>query len=74
LLLEDSISQLDSQDRELIINYLNNIKATRIFVSNNARMAMNCDLVLILDDGKIIASGNPANIIADSRFSPIFQS
>ncbi len=73
LLLEDSISQLDGNDRELIINHLRNLPATIIIASNNARIAMSCDRVIVLQDGAIIDSGTPSEIIASPRFTSLFQ-
>lgn len=73
LLLEDSISQLDGHDRELIIDHLRKLPSTIIIASNNARIAMSCDKVIILQNGAIVDSGKPSEIIASERFISLFQ-
>ncbi len=60
LILDESTSSLDITTEKYIIDELLNIKkkVTVIFISHRLSALRNCDKIILLEDGKIKASGN----------------
>ena len=59
-MLDESTSSLDITTEKYIIDELLNIKkkVTVIFISHRLSALRNCDKIILLEDGKIKASGN----------------
>lgn len=65
LLLDDSLSAVDTETEERILNNLKNITANRttIIVTHRVSSAKNADRIIILDEGKIIEKGTHDELI-----------
>src|SRR5690554_2084182 len=66
LLLDDSLSAVDTETEERILNNLKNITANRttIIVTHRVSSANNADRILILDEGKIVEQGTHDELIS----------
>ena len=59
LILDDSLSALDTETEHLIINNLNKLEnITKIIVSHRISTIEKCDLILVVSNGKITEMGN----------------
>ena len=59
LILDDSLSALDTETEHLLINNLNKLEnITKIIVSHRITTIENCDLILVLNNGEITEMGN----------------
>ncbi|PWK17931.1 ABC transporter ATP-binding protein [Xanthomarina spongicola] len=65
LLLDDSLSAVDTETEEKILNHLNNLSKgkTTIIVSHRVSSAKNADKIIVLDEGKIVQSGSHEALI-----------
>ena len=59
LIFDDCLSAVDTETEEIILNNLENISKdkTTIIVSHRVSSAKNADLILVLDEGKIVQKG-----------------
>lgn len=77
LILDDSASALDlATDARLRANISSlPYKPTTFIVSQRAAAVMNCDLILVLDDGELVASGTHNELLGTcSVYSEIYHS
>ena len=59
LILDDSLSALDTETEHLLINNLNKLEnITKIIVSHRISTIEKCDLILVLNNGEISEMGN----------------
>ena len=59
LILDDSLSALDTETEHLLINNLNKLEnITKIIVSHRISTIEKCDLILVLNNGEITEMGN----------------
>ncbi|PJR04445.1 ABC transporter ATP-binding protein [Avrilella dinanensis] len=65
LLLDDSLSAVDTETEERILNNLKNITANRttIIVTHRVSSAKNADRIIILEEGKIVEKGTHDELI-----------
>jgi len=65
LLLDDSLSAVDTETEERILNNLKNITANRttIIVTHRVSSAKNADKIIILDEGEIVEKGSHDELI-----------
>lgn len=65
LLLDDSLSAVDTETEERILNNLKNITANRttIIVTHRVSSAKNADKIIILDEGRVIEQGTHEQLI-----------
>ncbi len=65
LLLDDSLSAVDTETEERILNNLKNITANRttIIVTHRVSSAKNADKIIILDEGRIVEQGTHDQLI-----------
>jgi ABC-type bacteriocin/lantibiotic exporter with double-glycine peptidase domain len=75
LAVEDFHYQLDLADRMNIIRFLidKQYNWTLIAVSNDPMLAMNCDRIILMDAGKIIAEGTAETLFHNPHFKEIFR-
>lgn len=72
LILDEPTAGLDPEAHKDIITMMNNIHEhehnTTIMVSHNMEdVAKNCDMVLVIDRGKIVLSGTPREVFAEGE-------
>lgn len=65
LIFDDCLSAVDAETEELILNNLKNImqNKTSIIISHRISSLKNADLILYLQDGKVVESGSHQNLI-----------
>ncbi|WP_053972525.1 ABC transporter ATP-binding protein [Mangrovimonas sp. ST2L15] len=70
LLLDDSLSAVDTETEEKILRHLKEIakNKTTIIVSHRVSSAKNADKILVLEDGKIIQQGNHQTLSAQDGY------
>lgn len=70
LILDDSLSAVDTEtEEEILTNIKNDIEnATSIIITHRISSAKNADLVLVLEDGKIIQQGDPNELLKQNGF------
>lgn len=66
LLLDEATSALDTITESKIDNNLNKLKCTRIVIAHRLSTIINSDLIILLDEGKIIATGSHCELISNS--------
>jgi ATP-binding cassette subfamily B protein len=66
LILDDALSAVDTQTETEILRGLGSVFAQRtaVVVSHRVSAVMNADLILVLDDGRIVERGRHAELIA----------
>ncbi|MEX0568416.1 MAG: energy-coupling factor ABC transporter ATP-binding protein [Candidatus Njordarchaeota archaeon] len=74
LILDEPSVGLDKRNRGLIMGILRQISEDRVVLiaTNDMRIAYECDNIMVLDNGKIVLSGQPLEVILSDRF--IFES
>ena len=70
LLFDDCLSAVDTETEEKILNNLKQVSEgkTTVIVSHRVSSAKNADKVIVLEDGKIIQSGNHHQLIAQDGY------
>jgi cobalt/nickel transport system ATP-binding protein len=68
LLLDEPSSNLDPKSRRQLIEQLDDLDNARVLASHDLEMVLDlCTRVLVLDRGRLVAEGDPAEILADER-------
>lgn len=70
LLFDEAMTALDYESQKKISKTIENLPCTRIIVSHRLSTIRQCDKILVLDQGKIVASGNFEDL---EKNSPEFQ-
>ncbi|GGH45805.1 ABC transporter [Mangrovimonas yunxiaonensis] len=70
LLLDDSLSAVDTETEEKILKHLNTLSKnkTTIIVSHRVSSAKNADHIIVLDNGNIIQSGNHSSLVKQNGY------
>lgn len=65
MILDEGTNQLDAVKEQKILNILHQIKQNSIvlFITHRMTTTQKCDEILILDQGKIVASGKPQELL-----------
>ena len=65
LILDDSLSSVDTETEEKILNNLEKLtnKKTLIIISHRISTVQNADQIIVLDEGKIIEKGNHESLL-----------
>lgn len=75
LLLDDSTSALDLKTEAKLLKALKTYKNTTLIITQKISTAMEADKILILDDGKLLASGTHEELLVHSTlYQSIYQS
>lgn len=68
LLLDEPSAFLDPKSRRIVINMLKELPQQIIFATHDLDMALDlCDEIILLNNGKIVSSGNPCEILANQE-------
>ncbi len=69
LIMDDSVSAVDTETEEKIINYLKEKRAgkTTLVVAHRISTVKDLDLIIVLDEGKIVAQGTHLELLAKSK-------
>ncbi len=70
LIFDDCLSAVDTETEEIILNNLNAISKdkTTIIITHRVSSAKNADLIIVLDEGKIIQQGTHDQLFNQSGF------
>ena len=65
LILDDALSQLDSESEELILGRFFRLRRgkTNVIVSNRISTIARADVIYVVDEGRVVAVGNHADLI-----------
>ncbi|MCD9020398.1 ABC transporter ATP-binding protein [Cohnella silvisoli] len=75
LLLDDSTSALDVRTEAALLKALNDMSCTTFLITQKISSTLNADLILLLDDGHLIAQGNHEQLMENqSLYRRIFES
>ncbi|MBQ4899582.1 ABC transporter ATP-binding protein [Paenibacillus sp. Marseille-P2973] len=66
LILDDSTSALDTRTEAALLKELDTLSCTTFLITQKIRGAASADLILLLDDGRLIGSGKHERLLADS--------
>lgn len=68
LLLDEPSSNLDPKSRRQLIQQLADLENARVLASHDLEMVLDlCTRVLVLNRGRLVAEGDPAHILADTK-------
>ncbi|WP_071396187.1 ABC transporter ATP-binding protein [Bacillus tuaregi] len=70
LLLDDSTSALDLQTERKLLEAIESYDCTTLIVTQKISTALNADMVLLLEDGRLLAKGSHESLLASS---PLYQ-
>ncbi|NEP09262.1 MAG: ABC transporter ATP-binding protein [Symploca sp. SIO2C1] len=68
ILYDEPSANLDMRSRRRLINFLQTSRETRLISSHDLELIIEvCDRVLLLDQGKLFADGNPREVMKDKQ-------
>jgi cobalt/nickel transport system ATP-binding protein len=68
MLLDEPTANLDPRARNKIIELINNFNSVKMISSHDIELLIRtCDKILLLDNGKLVANGNPQRIFNDEQ-------
>lgn len=78
LLLDDCLSAVDTETEEIILRNLKKLneenQTTTVIVSHRISSLRNADYILVLDDGRIVEEGKPADLLGrDSQYREMYE-
>ncbi len=70
LILDDSLSALDTETERKVINNVQTeiLDITKIIVSHRISTIEKCDMIIVLNDGKLIQAGNHNTLIKETGY------
>jgi len=75
LILDDSTSALDVQTEAALLEALNELSCTTLLVTQKISSTASADLILLLDEGQLLAQGSHKQLMAESPlYRSIYQS
>lgn len=65
LFFDEATSALDNRTQEIVTESMRRLRATRIIIAHRLSTVMHADRVLVLDEGRVVESGTPEELLAD---------
>lgn len=66
LFLDEATSALDNGTQRVVIDSTRAVRATRIVIAHRLSTVMDADRVIVMDAGRIVQQGRPAELLADT--------
>lgn len=74
LLLDEPTNHLDIHHQYLILSMVRQLKVTTVIVLHDLNLAAQfCDDLVLLDKGRIVASGEPFDVLDPARISDVYK-
>lgn len=75
LILDDSTSALDVKTEAALLNELSELSCTTFLITQKISSTLSSDLILLLDEGRLIAQGTHQELLQDSElYRRIYES
>lgn len=68
LMLDEATSALDNLTQKIVSDSLGSLKCTRLVIAHRLSTIRQCDRILVLNQGKIVADGNYEELLESDRF------
>lgn len=68
LIFDEATSALDNLTQKIVSDSLDSLKCTRIVIAHRLSTIRQCDRILVLNQGKIVADGKYEDLLESSRF------
>jgi len=65
MLLDEATSALDNSTEKKVISGLETLRCTRITVAHRLSTVRNCDLIVVMEKGKVVEQGNHEQLVAN---------
>ncbi|MFJ9817557.1 NHLP bacteriocin export ABC transporter permease/ATPase subunit [Streptomyces sp. NPDC101151] len=66
LFFDEATSALDNDTQRIVIESTRKLNATRIVIAHRLSTVLDADRVVVMEDGKVIQQGRPAELLADT--------
>ncbi|MFF7754597.1 NHLP bacteriocin export ABC transporter permease/ATPase subunit [Streptomyces sp. NPDC007971] len=66
LFFDEATSALDNDTQRIVIESTRKLNATRIVIAHRLSTVLDADRVVVMEDGRIIQQGSPAQLLADT--------
>ncbi|MET7674084.1 NHLP bacteriocin export ABC transporter permease/ATPase subunit [Streptomyces seoulensis] len=66
LFFDEATSALDNDTQRTVIESTRKLNATRVVIAHRLSTVMDADRVVVMEDGKVIQQGSPAELLADT--------
>ncbi|MFJ3660163.1 NHLP bacteriocin export ABC transporter permease/ATPase subunit [Streptomyces sp. NPDC090119] len=66
LFFDEATSALDNETQRTVIESTRKLNATRIVIAHRLSTVMDADRVVVMEEGKVIQQGTPAELLADT--------
>ena len=74
LLFDEPTSALDNRSQQHVLKSLEQLAITRLLVAHRLSTVRNADLILVLDQGKLVQMGNYEQLVSqEGLFSDLMQ-
>lgn len=73
LLLDEPTNHLDIHHQLAILRMMADLPVTVVVALHDLNQAMGCDLLAVLDQGRLVAIGPPAQVLTPQRLAQIFR-
>ncbi|MZF88357.1 NHLP bacteriocin export ABC transporter permease/ATPase subunit [Streptomyces sp. SID5643] len=67
LFFDEATSALDNETQRTVIESTKALNATRVVIAHRLSTVMDADRVVVMEDGKVIQQGPPAQLLADTQ-------
>ncbi|OIJ68991.1 NHLP bacteriocin export ABC transporter permease/ATPase subunit [Streptomyces mangrovisoli] len=65
LFFDEATSALDNDTQRIVIDSTRKLNATRVVIAHRLSTVLDADRVLVMEDGKVVQEGSPAELLAD---------